>query len=251
MTSTSNKIEEEVKYPSIDDLTSEKKSYHDSEIFEYKGDNYSYKKCADFCEQFIRSYKRHKSQKFHYMELLNGMMAKQVITLVVDYNDICDAHIMPEEIMHSDFLHNFIEQNPKLFLKAFRKAAFDVLLRMHYDYAMDIRHNFKVTLANATMFRKEITSINTDDVGHVIYTQNFVISKSAQKDITKKMAWICGECGKLSYRDTIGFSLGKLRKCDYCDSQDIIPSDEHAIKDTMQEIKIQQRFEQIESGAMP
>ena len=251
MTTTTNKIEEEAKYINIDDLTDERKTYLDSEIFVYKGQNYKYAKCIEFCDQFIRSYKRHKSNKYYYMEALNSMMVRQAITLVVDYQDICDAEVMTEEILHSNFFHNMIEQNPKLFIKAFRKAAHDVLQTMHYDYAIDIRHNFKVTLSNATMFKKEITDINSDDVGHVIYTQNFVISKAAQKDFTKRMAWICGECGRITYKDSIGFSLARCKKCMYCDSQDIAQSDKDAITDTMQEIKIQQRFEQIESGDMP
>src|SRR5215211_402379 len=250
-TTTTNKIEEEAKYINIDDLTDERKTYLDSEIFVYQGQNFKYAKCIEFCDQFIRSYKRHKSNKYYYMEALNSMMTRQAITLVVDYQDICDAEVMTEDIMHSNFFHNLIEQNPKLFIKAFRKAAHDVLQTMHYDYAIDIRHNFKVTLSNAIMFRKEITDINSDDVGHVIYPQNFVISKAAQKDFTKRMAWICGECGRLTYKDSIGFSLARCKKCMYCDSQDIAQSDKDAITDTMQEIKIQQRFEQIESGDMP
>jgi replicative DNA helicase Mcm len=245
------RIEEEAKYKNIDDLTDERKTYLDSEIFSYNGQNYKYAKCIEFCEEFIRSYKRHKSTKFHYMEALNSMMSRQAITLVVDYQDICDAEVMTEEVLHSNFFHNLIDQNPKLFIKAFRKAAYDVLQTMHYDYAMDISHNFKVTLSNANMFRKEITDINNDDVGHVIYTQNFVISKAAQKDFTKRMAWICGECGRITYKDSIGFSLARLHKCMYCDSKDITQSDKDAITDTMQEIKVQQRFEQIESGDMP
>lgn len=248
---TSNSIEEEVKYPSIDDLTSEKRTYLDSEIFEYNGESYRYSKCSEFCEQFIRSYKRPKSSKFHYMDLLSRMMVDGAITLVIDYNDICSSHIMDEETMHSNFFYNLIQQNPKLFLKAFRKAAFDVLLRIHYDYAMEIRHNFKVSLADASMFKKEITEINNDDVGHLIYVENFVVSISAQKNYTRRMAWMCGECGKLTYKDSIGFKLPRIHTCMYCESKDISESLKDAITDTMQEIKLQQKFEKIVSGRVP
>src|SRR5687768_7398180 len=136
---TSNKIEEESKYINIDDLTDERKTYLDSEIFVYKGENYKYAKCIEFCEEFIRSYNKFKLNKFYYLEALNIMIDRQAITLVVDYQDICDSDVMTEEIMHNNFFHNMIEQNPKLFIKAFRKAAHDVLQTMHYDYAIDIR----------------------------------------------------------------------------------------------------------------
>jgi DNA replicative helicase MCM subunit Mcm2 (Cdc46/Mcm family) len=147
------------------------------------------------------------------MEQLKKMMSNQAITFVVDYDDICEAHVMDEDTYHSNFLHSLLNQNPRLFLKAMRKASHGLLLMVASDYGMEIAPNYKATIANATMFRREITDINNDDVGHLLYTEDFVISTSSQKDYTKSMAWFCGECGRITYKPTIGFKLPRLRKC--------------------------------------
>lgn len=238
-------------YPKIDEVTEERKTYRDSDIFTYEGQNYGYNKIVDICKEFINNYKRFNSKEYHYFEEISQMMANHTFTLVIDYNDICNAHVMDENTCHSNFLHHLLEDSPKLFLKSFRRAAHEIMQQIHFDYSNEIITVFKVVVANATMFRKEITEINHSDVGKLIYTENFVISISEQKDYTKRMAWICGECGKMNYRDSIGFQLARLRKCMFCDSDDIIPSNKDAITDTMQEIKIQQRFERMEAGIVP
>lgn len=241
----------DVKFPKIEEVTSERRTYRDSEMFDYEGKVYKFDTICDYCEEFLRHYKRFHSKRYHYFDEIDGMMAKGAITLVIDYGDICAAHIKDEETCHSNFLHHLLEFNPKLFLRAFRVAAHSILQQIHYDYSNQIIHEFKVRLSNANMFKKEITDISNDDVGRIIYTEDFVVSISAQKNYTKRMAWSCGSCGRLTYKDSIGFRLPRLKKCDFCESDDIKESIHDAVTDTMQEIKLQQKFEKIVSGRVP
>ena len=236
----------------IDAISSERRNYLDSEVFNYEGDNkqYKYSKCADICEEFIRSYKRNDSQKYHYFDVINDMMANGQITVVIDFFDIFDSQ-SSSVFEHGHFLYSLIEQNPKLFLKSMRKAAFAVLSEIHYDYAYEIREDFKCVISNANIFKKEITDIVNTDVGHLIYTEDFVVSIMPQKYYVTNMAWSCGACGRLTYKQSIGFRLPRLKKCEYCQSEDIRESIKDAITDTMQEIKLQQKFERIISGRVP
>lgn len=244
------KTEQKESPNNIDEATSERKTWLDSEMFTYRGDTYSYNSIhGRIYKEFLPAYKRFESNKYHYMDEINGLMASGKTTLVVDYNDICQSEVFMKDI--SDFIHSLLEQNPKLFLRAFRRAAHDILKDINPEYAQEIIYEFRVVLSNAVNFKKEITQINHIDVGHIMYTENFVISTSEQKDYTKNMAWMCDDCGKLTYKPSIGFRLARLQKCMWCDSRSITESNKDAITDTMQEIKIQQRFERIEAGMVP
>ncbi len=253
-------------YPDIDELP-EHKTVRDSEVFQFEENNYKYSSIVDICKEFIKSYKRYNEEEYYYHEYLNQMLARQAITVVVDFNDIFDAQsrftttieVIDEKtrqkkemkLQSGRLLYLLIEENPKLFIKAFRKAAYEILCEIHYDYAIEIHHDFKCQISNATPFKKEITDIVSSDVGKLLYTEDFVVSISAQKNYTKKMAWSCGNCGRLTYKESIGFRLPRLKKCMYCESDDIREEIKDAVTDTMQEIKLQQKYERIISGRVP
>jgi DNA replicative helicase MCM subunit Mcm2 (Cdc46/Mcm family) len=180
-------------------------------------------------------------------------MANQQITLPIEFEDVLIArgHEYDQKMIHGDFLYNLMEVNPYLFIKSMRKAAFVILSEIHYDYAFEIRESFRCVIANAVPFKKEITEIISSDVGKLFYDENFVLSVSSQKNFTKNMAWSCGNCGKLTYKESMGFRLPRLKKCMYCNSEDIRESDKDAITETMQEIKMQQKYERLISGRVP
>ena len=66
-----------------------------------------------------------------------------------------------------------------------RKAAFHILSEINYDYAVEIKEHFRVVIANAVEFKKEINEINHSDINKLVYTENFIVSVSAQKNYTK------------------------------------------------------------------
>jgi replicative DNA helicase Mcm len=230
----------------INEVSAERKTSRDSEIFFYQDKKFSPSAVTGICEEFIRTFT--KDKKYHYYDMINDMMARNSITIVVDFNDIFDSQTYYE---NGNFLYKLVEDNPKLFLKTFKEASLKILAEIHYDYAAEIKEEFKVSIANATTFKKEITDIVNTDVGRLIYTEDFVVSIASQRNYTKSMAWSCGECGRLTYKESIGFRIPKLTQCMYCDSKDVRESYKDAITDTMQEIKLQQKFERIVSGRVP
>lgn len=240
----------EIDYPDID-LLPENKTSRDTEMFFFQDKKYTYSALVNILESeekggFLPSFK--KDNEYHYFEKIKQLMTDQKMTLVIDFNDIFESqHSMKNGVL----LYELVKENPKLFLKACRKAAFNILLKVAYDYAIEIREFFRVVLSNAITFKKEITDIVNVDVGHLVYTENFVVSIASQKNYTKSMAWSCGNCGRLTYKESIGFRLPRLTQCMYCESKDIRESWKDAITDTMQEIKLQQKFERIVSGRVP
>lgn len=244
----------------IDDLSSgEHRSISEGETYTFEDDNghsktLRYGAIASRCEAFLKSYKRPNESVYHYLDvMIHNMMRDNRSTLVIDFQDLINARDSRynQKLVFGEMLYNILKENPLLFIKAMRKAAFKLLSTSHFDYANELRENFRVVVSNATDFKREITEIVNSDVGKLVYTENFVVSISSQKNVTKRMAWYCGSCGRITYKDCVGFRLPKIKKCEYCDSEDIIESDKDSVSETMQEIKLQQKYERITSGRVP
>lgn len=249
---------ETTKYLDIDDITAERKNWNDTEKYQLDDGTFlSYSKVADKFDIYLRAFKRLREKEYHYFDKINQMMAHDEITLIIEYNDIFDSKgqtFSMDSEKHSvsgDLIHDILRVNPRLFLKGMRKAAFKILSEVNYDYAFQIKEHFRVVIANAVEFKKEINEINHSDINKLVYTENFIVSISAQKNYTKSMAWSCGNCGKLTYRESTGNKLARLKKCSYCDSEDIIESNKDAVTETMMEIKLQEKYEKMASGRIP
>lgn len=243
----------------IDEITSERKNWNDTEKYQLENGAFlSYGKIADYFEIYLRAFKRYGEKEYHYHDKINRMMPAAELTLILEFNDIFDSkgqeyHIedVGMKTVSGDLIYDIMKTNPRLFLKAMRKAAFRILSDINYDYAVEIKEHFRVVIANAVEFKKEINEINHSDINKLVYTENFIVSVSAQKNYTKSMAWSCGICGKLTYRESIGSKLPRLKKCSYCDSEDISESNKDAVTETMMEIKLQEKYEKMASGRIP
>ena len=243
----------------IDEISSERKNWNDTEKYQLPDGTFlSYNKVADKFEIYLRAFKRTREEEFHYFNKINDMMTSGQLTLVMEFNDIFDSlgqeyHIEDTGIHSVDgnLIYDIMKVNPRLFLKSMRKAAFKILSEINRDYALEIKEHFRVVIANAVEFKKEINEINHSDINKLVYTENFIVSVSAQKNYTKSMAWSCGICGKLTYRESVGSKLPRLKKCSYCDSEDITESNKDAVTETMMEIKLQEKYEKMASGRIP
>jgi replicative DNA helicase Mcm len=250
---------ESTKYLDIDDITSERKNWNDTEKYQLEdGAFLSYTKVADKFDIYLRAFKRLREEDYHYFHKINQMMANDEITLVIEFNDIFDSkgrefHVedMGIQSVSGDLIYDIMRANPRLFIKSMRKAAFKILSEINYDYAFTIKEHFRVVLANAVEFKKEINEINHSDINKLVYTENFIVSVSAQKNYTKSMAWSCGNCGKLTYKESSGTKLPRLRKCMFCESEDIAESNKDAVTETMMEVKLQEKYEKMASGRIP
>ena len=249
----------ESKYLDIDSITSEHKNWNDTEKYQLPDGTFlSYGKIADYFEIYLRAFKRTREEEYHYFNKINHMMAAAELTLVLEFNDLFDSkgqefHLEDTGIqsVSGDLIYDILKVNPRLFLKGMRKAAFRILSDINRDYALEIKEHFRVVIANAVEFKKEINEINHSDINKLVYTENFIVSVSAQKNYTKSMAWSCGICGKLTYRESVGSKLPRLKKCSYCDSEDITESNKDAVTETMMEIKLQEKYEKMASGRIP
>ena len=249
----------ETKTLDIDEISSERKNWNDTEKYQLPdGAFLSYNKIADKFEIYLRAFKRLQEEEYHYYNKINDMMSAAQITLILEFNDIFDSlgqkyHLEETGIqtVDGDLIYDIMKTNPRLFIKCMRKAAFKILSEANYDYALEIKEHFRVVIANAVEFKKEINQINHSDINKLIYTEDFIVSISAQKNYTKSMAWSCGICGKLTYRESSGNKLPRLRKCSYCDSEDISESNKDAVTETMMEVKLQEKYEKIASGRIP
>lgn len=183
---------------------------------------------------------------FNYINI--DMFGRSSKTLVLDYKDIQTAlsyggtQVSNEDLIALD---TQVRLEPYEAERALKMATYRILKETHYDYAMEIKDEFKARFKNI-IEKKELSDITNKDIGRLFTFEGFVTAvDESTRMLYKTTTWQCknGHNNEVDGRQ-------KPYKCDTCDKTNLYLLPDASITDTYQEFRLQQRHDQTKDGRM-
>ena len=223
----------------------------------------------DKWEQFLRLYKRfeevkeeeddkrrrHRKDKdynanmgYYWNYINEDMFVGQLKTIVIDCKDIQMALTFSVPNMANEdiiALESQVRLEPHLAERALRMAVYRIMKEVHYDYAMEIKDDFKARFKNVSD-KKELSDITNKDIGHLFMFEGFVTAvDESTRMLYKTTMWQCK-----NGHNTEADGRTKPYKCDSCDKTNLWLLQDASTTDTYQEFRLQQKHDQTKDGRM-
>lgn len=142
---------------------------------------------VDLWEEYLVSYQLPDQLAFYYLDKILNLRRDNKRSMAVDYQTLIDYRVDPK-FMTLRYLTSF---DPEKSRKLLREAILRILKEKQPDFYQDIEKKFKAEFSNAEL-TKEIPSLNTDDIGHLLKVIGLVttIDEKSSTEVYS-IAWIC------------------------------------------------------------
>ncbi|MBI5145638.1 MAG: minichromosome maintenance protein MCM [Thaumarchaeota archaeon] len=195
----------------------------------------------DQVQNFLSSFKD-KSGSFRYVEDIDQMMAKQVLYIVVDYNDLVSQREI--EIKFNN--------EPDEILYAFARAVKNILEERFPEYANKIDDDIRVRIANYPI-QRSLRQINAEVIGKMASVSGMVVRSSEVKPLAKNVLYKCPEGHVTEVPLERGLSIYAPSKCshDRCTQRDLRIDPENSKFIDFQIVRLQELPEDLPPGQLP
>ena len=156
---------------------------------------------ADKVKEFLTQFKD-PTGSFSYVEKIDQMPVKQVMYIVVDFNDLVSVPVIEEKFRES----------PDEILVAFRDAIYEMLKERNPEYAEKNRHDIRARIANFPDERS-LRQINSDVITKMISVSGMVVRASEVKPLAKEVTYKCLDKHISQFTLLDGMSLNASVKC--------------------------------------
>lgn len=195
----------------------------------------------DQVQSFLSSFKD-KSGSFRYVEEIDQMMAKQVLYIVVDYNDL---------VSQRDIEIKF-NGEPDEILYAFSRAIKNILEERFPEYAKRIDDDIRVRIANYPI-QRSLRQINAEVIGKMTSVSGMVVRSSEVKPLAKNVLYKCPEGHITEVPLERGLNIYAPSKCSHerCTQRDLRIDPENSKFIDFQIVRLQELPEDLPPGQLP
>ncbi|TBR24094.1 MAG: minichromosome maintenance protein MCM [Candidatus Nitrosotenuis sp.] len=195
----------------------------------------------DQVQNFLSSFKD-KSGSFRYVEEIDQMMAKQVLYIVVDYNDLVSQREIEVKF----------NNEPDEILYAFARAVKNILEERFPEYANRIDDDIRVRIANYPI-QRSLRQINAEVIGKMASVSGMVVRSSEVKPLAKNVLYKCPEGHVTEVPLERGLSIYAPSKCshDRCTQRDLRIDPENSKFIDFQIVRLQELPEDLPPGQLP
>lgn len=190
-------------------------------------------------QDFLRTF-RTEDGKFKYRTRLGQAARQNTRSLVVDFDEL---------VSHNPNMARDVLSKPVEVLDELNRAAWAQLKIEDPEYADDIKklHVRLRKLLDRTAIRK----IGAENVACLLAVDGIIVRSTGVKPLMLKAAFQCRKCNAMTYVDQVGMLMRGPGVCGHCRSRIFELIEKESTYINFQEIRIQERPEDIPAGQLP